>query len=149
RLGATEFMTLLALMNVWLFRYSGQTDILIGTPVSNRNQVETEALIGIFLNTVVFRTQIDAKARFVELVDQVRTRALGAYAHQALPFEKLVEELHVVRDPGRNSLFQVMFNMLTDVTDKLELAGLIEDEAIETDSGQARFDLHLNARPTP
>lgn len=149
RLGATQFMTLLALMNVWLFRYSGQSDILVGTPVSNRNQIETEALIGIFLNTLVFRTRIDAKARFVDLLDQVRTNALGAYAHQALPFEKLVEELHVVRDPGRNPLFQVMFNMLSEITAKLELSGLIENEEIEIDSGQARFDIHLNAVPTP
>lgn len=149
RLGATEFMTLLAVMNVWLFRYSGQLDILVGTPVSNRNQIETEALIGFFLNTVVFRTRLDAQARFAQLVDQVRSNSLGAFAHQALPFEKLVEELQVTREPGRNPLFQVMFNMLTEVTDKLELAGSLEIEAIPPDSGQVRFDLHLNGLPTP
>lgn len=148
-LGATEFMTLVALMNVWLFHYSGQSDILIGTPVSNRNRIETEALIGIFLNTLVLRSHVDINARFSDLVDQVRIDALGAYAHQALPFEKLVEELHVVRDPGRNPLFQVMFNMLVELTDKLELPGLIESQEIETDSRQARFDIHLNARPVP
>jgi acyl carrier protein len=148
QLGGTEFMTLLALMNVWLFRYSGQSDILIGTPVSNRTQLETEGLIGLFLNTVVFRTRFDAQQRFTQLVDQVRLNAVGAYAHQALPFEKLVEELHVVRDPTKNPVFQVMFNMLAEVTDKLEFAGLAGSEAIATDAGQARFDLHLNAFPT-
>ena len=147
RLGGTEFMTLLALMNVWLFRYSGHSDILIGTPVSNRTQLETEGLIGLFLNTVVFRTRFDAQQRFTQLVDQVRLNAVGAYAHQALPFEKLVEELHVVRDPTKNPVFQVMFNMLAEVTDKLEFAGLAGSEAIATDAGQARFDLHLNAFP--
>jgi acyl carrier protein len=147
RLGVTDFMTLLALMNVWLFRYSGQSDILIGTPVSTRSQVETEALIGIFLNTLVLRTRIDAQARFIELVEQVRRNAVGAYAYQALPFEKLVEELHVARDAGRNPVFQVMFNMLAEVTGTLEFPGLADNEAIETDPDQARFDLHLNALP--
>src|SRR6185312_4011195 len=149
RLGATEFMTLLALMNVWLFRYSGQSDILVGTPVSNRNQIETEALIGFFLNTLVFRTRIDVEGRFTQLVEQVRSTVLGGYTHQALPFEKLVEELHVVREPGRNPLFQAMFNMLTEVTDRLELAGSIETEGIQLSPGQVRFDIHLNAIPTP
>ena len=149
RLGATDFMTLLAAMNVWLFRYSGQSDILVGTPVSNRHQLETEALIGMFVNTLVFRTRIDAAAPFTELVDQIRANALAVYAHQALPFEKLVEELQVVREPGRNPLFQVMLNMLTEVNDRLELAGAVEAEIIETDAGQARFDIHLNAFPTP
>ncbi|MBZ5490384.1 MAG: amino acid adenylation domain-containing protein [Acidobacteriia bacterium] len=148
QLGATEFMTLLALMNVWLFRYSGQSDILIGSPVSNRTQLETEGLIGIFLNTVVFRTRFDAQLRFTQLVDQVRLNAVATYAHQALPFEKLVEELQVVRDPGKNPVFQVMFNMLAKINDKLEFAGLVNSKAIETDAGQARFDLHLNAFPT-
>ena len=149
RLGATEFMTLLALMNVWLFRYSGQSDILVGTPVSNRNQIETEALIGFFLNTLVFRTRINAEAQFTQLVEQVRNNVLSGYTHQALPFEKLVEELHVVREPGRNPLFQAMFNMLTEVTDRLELAGSIETEGVQLASGQVRFDIHLNAVPTP
>ena len=149
RLDATEFMTLLALMNVWLFRYSGQSDILIGTPVSNRTPIETEALIGIFINTLVFRTRIDANAAFVELVNQVRLNALAAYAHQALPFERLVEELHVVRDPARNPLFQVMLNMLAGISGELDFGGSIESEAMQTDSGQARFDIHLNAFSSP
>jgi amino acid adenylation domain-containing protein len=148
-LGVTQFMTLLALMNVWLFRYSGQSDILVGTPVSNRNQIETEALIGFFLNTLVFRTRINAEGQFTQLVEQVRNNVLGGYTHQALPFEKLVEELHVIREPGRNPLFQVMFNMLTEVTDRLELAGSIETEGVQLTSGQVRFDIHLNAFPTP
>jgi amino acid adenylation domain-containing protein len=148
RLGATEFMTVLALMNVWLFRYSGQTDILVGTPISNRNQLETEALIGLFVNSLVFRTRIEPGARFVDLLDQVRKDALGAYAHQALPFEKLVDELRVARDPSRNPLFQVMFNIENEPTEKLEFAGVMEGESIESNSLQARFDFHLGARPT-
>lgn len=148
-IGVTDFMILLAAMNVWLFRYTGQSDILIGAPVSNRNHFETEGLIGMFVNTLVFRTRIGPKLRFAELVDQVRTNALGVYAHQALPFEKLVDELQVIRDPSRNPLFQVMLNMLTEVNYKLELADSLEAEAIDTDAGQARFDIHLNALPTP
>jgi hypothetical protein len=149
RVGATEFMTLLALMNVWLFRFSRQSDILIGTPVSNRNQVETEKLIGFFLNTLVFRTRIDADARFVDLLHQVRVNALDAYDYQALPFEKLVDELQIARDPSRNPLFQVMFNMGSELTERLEFAGLIKGETIMPNSLQARFDIHLNARPMP
>jgi hypothetical protein len=148
RLGATEFMALLALMNVWLFRYSGQSDILIGTPVSNRTQVETEQLIGFFLNTLVFRTQIDSTARFADLVNQVWINALEAYDHQALPFEKLVDELKVVRDPSRNPLFQVMLNMGSERNEKLEFTGLLAEEEIPPTSLQARFDIHLNARPS-
>jgi hypothetical protein len=148
QLGATEFMVLLAAMNVWLFRYSGQSDILVGTPVSNRTQIETEGLIGIFLNTVVLRTRLNVQSPFTHLIDQVRVQAVGAYAHQALPFEKLVEELHVARDPGRNPVFQVMFNMLPEINAKLEFAGLVESQDIGVDAGQARFDLHLNTFPT-
>jgi len=148
RMGATNFMMMMALMNVWLFRYSGQSDIVVGTPISNRNQLETEALIGFFVNTLVFRTRIDPGARFVDLLDQVRKEALGAYAHQALPFEKLVDELKVARDPSRNPLFQVMFNMENEPTEKLEFAGVMEGESIDSFSLQARFDFHLGARPT-
>jgi hypothetical protein len=147
KLGATDFMTVMALMNVWLFRYTGQSDILVGTPVSNRTQVETEQLIGLFLNTLVFRTQIDADARFADLVNQVRANALEAYDHQGVPFEKLVDELNVVRDPGRNPLFQVMLNMASEFNDRLEFSGLLLGEWMQPSSLQARFDIHLNARP--
>ncbi len=145
RAGATDFMTFLALINVWLFRYSQQTDILVGTPVSNRNQPDTEALIGFFINTLVFRTNIDQNATFLELLEQVRANALGAYAHQALPFEKLVDEMQVERHANRNPLFQVMFNMDTESNVRLDIPGLKVD-AFELSSVQSRFDLHISAR---
>jgi amino acid adenylation domain-containing protein len=146
-LGATEFMVLLALMNVWLFRYSGQSDILIGSPVSNRIQVETEQLIGLFVNTLVFRTQIDATARFADVVHRVRVNTLEAYDHQSVPFEKLVDELKVLRDPARNPLFQVMLNMGIEGDESLKFTGLLDDEPVAPTSLQARFDIHLNVRP--
>src|SRR4029079_7760678 len=96
--GATLFMTLLAAFQALLARYSGQEDIVVGTPIAGRTRVEVEGLIGLFVNTLVLRTDLSGQPSFGELVRRVRAVTLGAYAHQDLPFELLVEALHPERD---------------------------------------------------
>src|SRR5262249_48071171 len=107
REGTTLFMTLLAAFQTLLARYSGQEDIVVGSPIANRTRVETEALIGFFANTLVLRTKVEASLSFLELLGRVREVCLGAYAHQDLPFEQLVEHLQPERDLSRQPLFQV------------------------------------------
>jgi acyl carrier protein len=108
--GATMFMTLLAGYAVLLSRYSGLDDVVIGTPVANRNRAEVEDLIGFFVNTLVMRADLAAEPSFTELLGRVRTMALGAYAHQDLPFERLVDELVTERDRSRTPLFEAFFH---------------------------------------
>src|SRR5262249_27834338 len=108
RAGVTLFMTLLAAFDTLLYRYTGQTDIVVGTPVAGRNRSEVEGLIGLFVNMLALRTQLDGDPSFVALLQRVRAMTLAAYADQDVPFEKLVEELQLARDLSRNPLFQVM-----------------------------------------
>jgi hypothetical protein len=105
------FMTLLTAFQILLHRYSGQDDILVGTPSANRNRPELENLIGVFINTLVLRTNLSGDPSFHALLKRVREVCLAAYAHQDLPFEKLVEELKPARDLSHTPLFQVMFNL--------------------------------------
>jgi amino acid adenylation domain-containing protein len=104
------FMTAFAAFTVLLGRYCGQDDIVVGTPIANRNRAEIEGLIGFFVNTLVLRTDLSGDPTFAELLDRVRAETLAAYAHQDLPFEHLVDELGAERDRSRTPLFQVLFN---------------------------------------
>jgi amino acid adenylation domain-containing protein len=139
---ATLFMTLLAAFKLLLCRYTGQRDIVIGTPIAGRNRSETEDLIGFFVNTLVLRTDFSADCTFRDLLGRVRETALGAYAHQDLPFEKLVEELQPERDLSRTPLFQIFFNMLHAGSPDLKLSGL-EIEPLSSFKSESKFDLTL------
>ncbi|MDJ0702180.1 MAG: amino acid adenylation domain-containing protein [Leptolyngbyaceae cyanobacterium MO_188.B28] len=143
RTGATLFMTLLAAFVVLLYRYSGQEDIVVGSPIANRNRPEIEPLIGFFLNTLALRTRLQDNPTFVDLLSQVRQIALDAYAHQDLPFEKLVEELQPQRSLSYSPLFQVMFVLQNTPRETLELPGLSLTRISERESVAARFDLTL------
>ncbi|MDZ7286756.1 MAG: amino acid adenylation domain-containing protein, partial [candidate division KSB1 bacterium] len=142
REGVTLFMTLLAAFQTLLHRYTGQPDILVGSPIANRTRAETENLIGFFVNTLVLRADFSGNPTFRELLRQVRERCLGAYAHQDLPFEKLVEELQPVRDLSRSPLFQVAFILQNAPMQKLELPGLTLSP-LETAATTAKYDLTL------
>ncbi|ARN83875.1 hypothetical protein B1812_21565 (plasmid) [Methylocystis bryophila] len=142
REGATLFMVLLAGFQLLLSRYSGQNDVSVGTPVANRRRVELEGLIGFFVNTLVLRTDLSGDPSFRTLLARVRETALGAQAHQDLPFERLVEEVQPVRDLSRDPLFQVMFVLQNAPMQELTLSGL-RAEPVATESGASKFDLTL------
>ncbi len=120
----TLFMTMLAAFKVLLHRWAGQEDIVVGSPSAGRQRVETERLIGFFLNTLVLRTDLGGNPGFLELLSRVREGVLGAYRYQELPFERLLEELQVERQLSRSPLFQVLFNMVTVPEIRLDLHGL-------------------------
>jgi len=147
RESVTLFMTLLAAFEILLYRYTGQEELIVGTPIANRNQVETERLIGFFINTLALRTRLSPRSGFRELLRHVREVALGAYAHQDLPFEKLVEELQPQRNLGRMPLFQVMFMLQNVPAPRIEHAGL-RLNPMEVYSGATEFDLVLNTMET-
>ena len=107
----TLFMLLLAAFQTLLYRYTGETDLLVGCPIAGRDRVETKSLIGVFINTLIFRTQLDPEIDFSELLRRVRQVSLDAYAHQELPFEKLIEELKLEHSLSHSLLFQVMFQL--------------------------------------
>jgi aspartate racemase len=148
REGATLFMPLLAAFQTLLARYTGLEDILVGTPIANRNRVEVEGLIGFLANTLVLRTSLAGNPPFRELVQRVKQTALGAYGHQDLPFEKLVEALNPQRDLGRQPLFQVMFVWQNAPLAEMNLAGL-SLQPVDLDIGVSLFDLTLYLEETP
>ncbi len=141
--GASLFMTLLAAFQMLLYRYTGQEDIAIGSPIANRHRSELEGLIGFFVNSLVLRANLSGHPTFRELLERVRNVALEAYEHQDLPFEKLVEELDPDRDPSRNPLFQVAFALQNAPMQPLELPGL-KLEPAPLESGSTRFDLEVH-----
>jgi amino acid adenylation domain-containing protein len=140
--GATLFMTLLAAFNILLYRYTGQSDHLVGTPIANRSQPATEGLIGFFVNTLVLRTDLSDNPTFRALLARVRRATVGAYAHQDLPFERLVAELQPDRDMSRTPLFQVMLVLQNAPLQPLQIPGLTL-RLLELDPGTAKFDLQL------
>jgi amino acid adenylation domain-containing protein/FkbM family methyltransferase len=142
REGVTLFMTLLAAFQTLLARYSGQRDIVVGTPIANRSRTELETLIGFFVNTLVLRTDLGGDPSFRELLARVRETTLWAYAHQDLPFEKLVEELQPERVPNRNPLFQVML-VLQNAPTTRGAFGAPPPAGPQIDPGTSRFDLVL------
>ena len=144
--GATAFALLLASFQALLYRYSGQADIRVGVPIANRNRVETERLIGFFVNTQVLKADLDGRMGFDELLAQARQRALEAQAHQDLPFEQLVEALQPERNASHNPLFQVLFNHQSEirsVTPEVQLEDL-RLEGLAWDGQTAQFDLTLD-----
>jgi amino acid adenylation domain-containing protein len=140
--GVTLFMTLLTAFKILLYRYTGQTDILVGSPIANRSKAELEQLIGLFVNVLVMRTDLSGDLSFLDLLGRVKSTALEAYVHQDLPFEKLVEELQPNRDLSYNPLFQVMFVLQNIPKPNLSLS----DVSVNYEEGYnntSKFDLTL------
>ena len=142
REGATLFMTLMAGFQALLGRWSGQDDVLVGTPIAGRTRAETEGLIGMFVNTLVLRTRLDGRPGFRELLARVRESTLGAYAHQDVPFERLVEELQPERSLRHTPVFQVTFAMQNLEAEELRLGGL-RLASLGGGEEAAKFDLAL------
>ncbi len=138
----TLFMVLLAAFKTLLARYTGQADLVVGTPVANRGRGETEGLVGFFVNTLALRTDLSGDPTFREALRRVRDTALGAYAHEELPFERVVEALHPERSLSRNLVFQVMFLLDESPVRPFRLPSL-ELSPMEADAGTSMFDLTL------
>ncbi len=142
--GTTLFMTLLAAFFVLISRYSGQLDLLVGSPIANRNSSAIEKLMGFFANTLALRGDLSGNPSFLALLERVKQTTLSAYAHQDLPFEMLVERLQLDRDLSRNPLVQVMFSLQNTPQSEGSLSGLkIENLPLPIDT-KARFDLEVN-----
>jgi amino acid adenylation domain-containing protein len=139
---ATNFMVLLAAFYALLHRYTGQNDLVVGTPIANRNRPEVENLMGLFLNTLALRTSVNGEASFAALVAQVREGVLRAFANPEVPFEKLVEALQPTRDLSHHPLFQVMFVYQQHSGPSLALPGL-EVAPLFVDGGVSKFDVTL------
>lgn len=139
---ATLFMALLACFQVLLYRYTGQTDFTVGTPVANRSRPELEPMIGFFVNTIVIRAAISGSMSFRDLLRQVRESSIEALAHQDMPFDKLVEELQPVRDLSREPLFQVMFALQNTEIPAIELRNL-RLEPLVSGLGAVKFDWNM------
>jgi amino acid adenylation domain-containing protein len=146
--GVTLFMTLLAAFQVLLYRYTGQEDIAVGSPIANRNRAELEPLIGFFVNSLVMRVQLSGNITFQQLLAKVKQITIDAYAHQDLPFEKLVQELHPERDLSKHPLFQVAVSLQNTPITALKLPGLILNP-LEIDNGTSKLDLELHFWQSP
>jgi non-ribosomal peptide synthetase component F len=136
------YIVLLAVFKVFLLCCTSQSDISVGSPFDGRTK-ETEAIIGMFINTLVLRTKIVYELTFREVMAKIRETTLSAIAHQELPFEKIVEAARPKRDPSRNALFQVNFRVQMGATVPLELLGLITESLDPVDNDAAKFDLAL------
>ena len=145
RSGTTLFMTLLAALNVVLHRQSGQDDIIVGTPIAGRPQVETEGLIGLFLNSLALRTNLEGNPTFEQLLTQVRDLTLAAYENQDVPFEKLVQALNPERSLSRHPIFEVLLNFANMPRTDWEMSGLNLSQ-IKVNNGQSKFAITLYAK---
>ena len=146
--GATLFMTLLSIYKILLYRYTGNSDISVGTPIANREQVEIAGLIGFFINTLVLRDEFESDISFLSLLEQVKQTCLDAYTHQDIPFERIVDHLEVERDQSRTPLFQTLFALQNNT----EVTGLNLGESrlemVPQEYATSKFDLSLNAVET-
>jgi amino acid adenylation domain-containing protein/FkbH-like protein len=147
RHGDTPFMVLLAAFKALLHRYSGQDDILVGSPVAGRNQLETERLIGFFVNTLILRTDLSGDPAFEEVLRRVRETTLGAQAHQDLPFEKLVEKLRPERTLSHMPFARVMFSLQNNFFSELRWPG-VTLHFVDVESDTAKFDLTFTVQET-
>src|SRR5690606_30641994 len=144
--GATLFMVLFASLQTLLHRYSGQDDVCVGTPIAGRVRPELEQLIGCFVNTLAIRSDLSSNPTFTSLLKQVQQNLTGAYDHQDIPFERLVDELGVAREMSHTPLFQVMFVLQNATsTSALSLPGL-NIELLPEESETSKFDLTINMR---
>jgi amino acid adenylation domain-containing protein len=148
REGVSLYMLLLAAFKTLLARYAGQEQVVVGTPIANRNWIDIENLIGFFVNTLVLRTDLSGNPPFRELLKRIREVTLGAFAHQDVPFEKLVEELQPERDTSRTPLFQVMFSLQNAPMPSLELSH-VTMTLLQDESTTAQFDLTLDVTERP
>lgn len=139
----TLFMTLVAAFKVLLYRYSGQSDLVVGTPIAGRTRSEVEGLIGFFINTLPLRTRLDPQQSFTALLEQEKEVCLGAYAHQDLPFEKLVEELQPERSLSHTPLYQVAFALQNMPLEPLEIHG-VDVGRVNIEGNTTKFDLTLS-----
>jgi non-ribosomal peptide synthetase component F len=140
--GCTVYMVLLGAFATLLYRITGVDDVVVGSPIANRTTTELTSMVGFFCNTMALRTQLGGNPSFREVCSRVRTTALGAYKHQELPFERIVEQLNVPRDAAYNPLFQVNFRAQDGGAMPLRLVGA-ETSLIPVDIGFSRFDLAL------
>ena len=142
--GATLFMVALAAFKVLLYRYTGQESVVVGSPVANRNRAEIEGLVGFFVNTLALHTDMSGAPTFRQLLARVKEAALGAYDHQDVPFEKLVEELQPERSLNYNPIFQTLFTLEVAERTPLQLSEGVNGRPLEVDFGAAKFDLSLS-----
>jgi acyl carrier protein len=145
--GVTLFMTLLAAFKALLYRYTGQTDVVVGSPIANRNRAEIERVIGCFINELVMRTDLSGNPTFRELLRRVREMTLDAYAHQDVSFEEIVAALQPERSRGHTPLVRVQFDLHNAPMPSLNLPGLVLEQ-LEIDRGAVQFDLIVAVRDT-
>ena len=143
--GATPFMVLMALYNAFLSRHSGQEDVIVGTPVANRTRQESAGIVGFIANTVVLRTKLDGEPSFRELVRRVRDTCVGAFRHQDMPFQKIVEVLNPPRDMSRTPVFQAFFTY-HEISSQSDRMGNLELHPVVAGSNVSRMDLSLFLR---
>ncbi|MEL6900323.1 MAG: condensation domain-containing protein, partial [Cyanobacteria bacterium J06606_4] len=143
REGVTLFMTLIAAFQTLLYRYTQQSDVIVGTPMAGRDRIELEPLIGVFINTLALRTSFESQPTFRQLLQQVQQTTLAAYAHQTLPFEKLVEEIQPERQTGQTPLFQTLLQLRNLPNERLVVSGL-EIETFKLDRTFVDLDLSVD-----